>query len=502
MPDSLKEGELLAAVDLGSNSFHMVVARYLLGQLRVVDRLRETVRMANGLDDAGSVSNDAIARALDCLSRLGQRVRCLPENRVRVIATHTVRQLRYPQSFLIPAETALGHRIEVVSGREEARLIYLGVAQGHPTSNGRRRLVMDIGGGSTEFIIGRGDSPLKRESLQMGCIASTRRFFASGKLSRKRWKDALTEVSAEFQQFASAYRATGWQETLGSSGSIKTIGEILTEMKLSRGAITAPALGSLRDRLLEFSNIDAIRLPGLSEDRRPIITGAILVLEAAFNELGIVRMQVAQTAMREGILVDMLGRVSNRDPRDASIAALASRYDVDRAQADRVEHTMLALFDQVAERCGLATEDRDQLVWASRVHEIGLTIAHSQHHRHGAYLLRHSDIAGFSTQDQQILATLVRCQRREISRSAISAIPERAARSTLHSVILLRLAVLLHRGRDPGPLPEMKLDIDGDSVRLAFPARWLDGRPLTRSDLATERDYLASYGLQLHIERL
>ncbi|MCK7592591.1 exopolyphosphatase [Pseudomarimonas salicorniae] len=500
MGDALKEGELFAAVDLGSNSFHMVVARHLLGQLRTVDRLRETVRMANGLDAEGGLTGEAMARALDCLSRLGQRVRTLPDNRVRVIATNTVRQLRNPQGFLVPAETALGHRIEVVSGREEARLIYLGVAHGHPTAPRKRRLVMDIGGGSTEFIIGMGDLPIERESLQMGCIASTRRFFAHGKLSKKRWKEALTEVSAEFQQFAAAYRSTGWQETFGSSGSIKAIGEILTEMKLSRGVITEPALKKLRDTLLEFDGVDDIRLPGLSEDRRPIIAGAILVLEAAFNELGIQRMQVAQTAMREGILIDMLGRASDRDPRDASIAALAKRYDVDLAQAQRVEQTVLALFEQVAERCGLGEEERDQLVWAARVHELGLSIAHSQYHRHGAYLLRHSDIAGFSTQDQQILATLVRCHRREISRNAISAIPERDAQSTLQSLVLLRLAVLLHRSHDPSPPPAMELAIDGGSVRLTLPAGWLDAHPLTRSDLDAEREYLAPFGLLLHIE--
>jgi exopolyphosphatase/guanosine-5'-triphosphate,3'-diphosphate pyrophosphatase len=499
MPDSLKEGELLAAVDLGSNSFHMVVARQLLGQLRVVDRLRETVRLANGLDPEGGLSGEAVGRALDCLSRLGQRVRTLPKNRVRAVATNTVRQLRHPQGFLVPAETALGHRIDVVSGREEARLIYLGVAHGHPTGMRRRRLVMDIGGGSTEFIIGQGDAPLERESLQMGCIASTRRFFCHGKLGRKRWSAALTEVSAEFQQFAAAYRATGWQETLGSSGSIKAIGEMLSAMKLSRGVITEPALKKLRDALLEFDHIDAIRLPGLSEDRRPIIAGAILVLEAAFNELGIQRMQVAQTAMREGILIDMLGRASDRDPRDASIAALAQRYDIDQVQAARVEETVGILFHQVAAHCNLGEQEHDLLAWAARVHEIGLSIAHSQYHRHSAYLLRHSDIAGFSEQDQQILATLVRCHRREISRSALSSVPERSATSTLHCLVLLRLAVLLHRSHDPLALPALALQIDAGNVHLALPDGWLDAHPLTRSDLDAERDYLAPFGLLLQI---
>ena len=229
----LQDGDLLAAVDLGSNSFHMVVARYVLGQLRIVDRLRETVRLAEGLDVRGGLLPEVRQRALECLERFGQRLRDVPPQRVRAIATHTVRKLALPQAFLLPAETALGHAIEVVSGREEARLVYLGVAHAQPPKPGELRLVIDIGGGSTECIIGAGFEAIERESLQAGCIASTRRFFGDGKLSKKRWKEALTEVTAEFQQFANLYRALGWQEALGSSGTNKAIGEICAALKLT-----------------------------------------------------------------------------------------------------------------------------------------------------------------------------------------------------------------------------------------------------------------------------
>src|SRR4249919_3095594 len=232
----LQDEDLLAAVDLGSNSFHMVVARYVLGQLRIVDRIKENVRLAEGLDGQGGLSDAAMTRALDCLSRFGQRLSTIPAPHIRAIATNTVRALRFPQTFLLPAEAALGHAIEVVSGREEARLIYLGVAHGNPPRS-RHRLVMDIGGGSTEFIVGEGFEPLERESLQMGCIATTRRFFADGKLSRKRWKEAQTEISAEFQQFAATYRGHGWQEVFGSSGTIKAIADIAQKMKLTKGSV-------------------------------------------------------------------------------------------------------------------------------------------------------------------------------------------------------------------------------------------------------------------------
>lgn len=501
MVDRLQEGDLLAAVDLGSNSFHLVVARYVLGQLRVVDRLKETVRMANGLDGKGGLSKDVLQRSLDALARLGQRVRTLPPQRVRCIATNTVRQLKNPQSFLVPGETALGHSIEVVSGREEARLIYLGVAHGNPPGR-KRRLVMDIGGGSTEFIIGQGFNALERESLQMGCIASTRRFFANGKLSPKRWRQALTEVSAEFQQFSTAYLARGWQETLGSSGTIKAVGEVLAAMKLTRGSITPAALAELRDQMLKASSIDDIKLPGLNDERRPVIAGGVLVLEAAFNELRLSRMQVAETAMREGVLYDMLGRVTNQDPRDASVAALAERYGVDREQADRVEQTALALFDQVARRWMLSDEDRLMLGWACRIHELGLSIAHSQYHVHGAYLVRHSDIAGFSTTDQELLSSLVRCQRRSMPSGVLATLRERNADSTIKGIFLLRLAVLMHRSHDPLSLPDLQLQGSPPSLRLDMPKKWLDQHPLTRNDIEAEQAYLAEIGVELAIQPL
>lgn len=496
---ALPDGELMAAVDIGSNSFHMVVARSVLGQLRVVDRLRETVRMASGLQANGDLDKAARQRALDCLSRFGERLRTLPPQRVRAIATNTVRQLRNPQAFLVPAETALGHPIEIVSGREEARLIYLGVAEGLPPK-ASRRLVIDIGGGSTEFIIGQGFDTLERESLQMGCIATTRRFFSDGKLGRKRWKEGLTEISAEFQQFASTYRELGWEETIGSSGTIKAIGEMAATSKQARGVITEAGLQRICERVLGFDTIDDISLPGLSGERRPVIVGGLLILAACFAELGIKRMQVCETAMREGVLYDMLGRAQQRDPRDASIAAMMKRYGVDRDHATRVEATALALFDQVSGEWQLDSEDRLLLARAARVHEIGLAIAHSQHHQHGAYLIEHSDIAGFSRQEQQQLAALVRCQRRSIPAGVLNALPERSVLSTLRCIVLLRLAIALHRSHDRNPLPPFGAQASDSGLQLTMPRAWLDGHALTRADLDTERDALDAVSIALTVD--
>jgi exopolyphosphatase/guanosine-5'-triphosphate,3'-diphosphate pyrophosphatase len=495
----LQDGDLLAAIDLGSNSFHMVVARYVLGQLRTVDRIREMVRLAEGLDGNGGLAPEVRQRALECLSRFGQRLRDIPPQRVRAVATNTVRALAAPQTFLMPAETALGHAIEIVSGREEARLIYLGVAHAQPPKPDQLRLVIDIGGGSTECIIGSSFEALERESLQLGCVASTRRFFGDGKLTRKRWKDALTEVSAQFQQFSGIYRHLGWDEALGSSGTIKAIGDVCASMKLTKGAITAEALPQVRDRLLQARTLDAIDLPGLSDERRPIIAGGLLVLEAAFDALALQRMAVSRAALREGVLHDMLGRGGADDPRDMSIAALMQRYGIDVAQAARVEATAMQLFDRVAYDWRLEPDDRLLLAWAARVHELGLAIAHSQYQVHGAYVLAHSDIAGFSQQEQRVLASLVRTHRRGIGKSTFDAIPDRLLLATRRKAALLRLAVLLHRSHEDIALPDLRLLADGKRLSLQVPRRWLDARPLLHADLAAEPAALAALGIDFSI---
>ncbi|HEY4555282.1 MAG TPA: Ppx/GppA phosphatase family protein [Lysobacter sp.] len=496
----LEDGDLLAAVDLGSNSFHMVVARYLLGQLRVVDRLRDTVRLAEGLDARGGLDVRVRDRALECLARFGERVRDIPPQRVRAIATHTVRRLAVPQAFLLPAESALGHPIEIVSGREEARLIYLGIAHAQPPKAGDLRLVLDIGGGSTECIVGSGFDAIERESVQVGCVASTRRFFGDGRLSKSRWRDALAEVTLQFQQFSTGYRALGWSEELGASGTIKAIGKICAEMKLTKGAVTAEALPVLRDRLLQAGHIDDIELPGLSDERRAVITGGVLILEAAFDALGLKRVQVSKAAMREGVLYDMLGRGGEHDPRDAAVEALVQRYGIDRAQAARVESTALRLFDQVAPQWSLDADDRFMLVRAARLHELGLAIAHSQYHVHGAYVIEHSDIAGFSQQQQRFLGALVRTHRRNIPKSAFDALPDRLLDSVKRLAVLLRLAVVLHRAHEVDPVPHLEAHADGRRLTMRLAGRWLDARPLLRADLDCEPPIAAGLGIELRIE--
>ena len=495
----MQNGTLLAAVDLGSNSFRLEIGRFDHGQIHRTEYLKETVRQGNGLDAERNLTPEAMQRGWDCLARFGERLAGFRRTQVRAVATQTLREARNRDLFLARASEALGFPIDVISGREEARLIYLGVAHAQPPKPAQRRLVIDIGGGSTECIIGSGFDAIERESLQIGCVASTRRFFPNGKLSKKRWKEALTEIEAEFQQFAGLYRALGWQEAIGSSGTNKAIGEICAAMKLTKGAVTAEALPVVRDRLLSADRIDAIDLPGLSEDRRPIIAGGVLVLEAAFETLGLKRMLVSKAAMREGVLYDMLGRGGADDPRDGSIDALVQRYGIDRAQAARVEDTAMRLFDQVAERWNLGDDERRMLVWAARVHELGLAIAHSQYHVHGAYVLEHSDISGFTRQEQLFLAALVRNHRRNISNKLLEALPDRLLQPARRCTALLRLAVLLHRSHEAESIPRLELRAANGTLAIALSPAWLDERPLLHSDLAHEPEGMAGLGIALQV---
>ena len=495
------DGELIAAVDIGSNSFHCVVARYEHRGLRQIDRLRDSVRLALGLRADGTLDPARRQLALECLARFGQRLRAIPSARVHAVATNTVRQLANPQAFLLPAETALGHPIEVVSGREEARLIYLGVAHGLPRSS-QRRLVVDIGGGSTEFIIGQGFEALETESLQAGCVASTLRFFGDGRYTAARWQQARTAIALELQQFASVYRARGWGEAIGSSGTARAIGAIVQANGWCENGISAASLAHLREAILAAGCVEQLRLAGLGEDRVQLIAGGAVILEAIFSTFSIDQMAVCETAMREGLLYDLLGPAMHGDPRAESIAALATRYAVDRSQAARVRHAALALFDQVSTAWQMGAIERDLLGWAADIHEIGLAIAHSLHHVHGAYIVANSDLAGFGRQSQQALAAMLRSHRRKPDRASFEALPERLREPVRRLTALLRLAALLERARSTEPLPPLRLTAEDRKLHLQLPTQWLAQHPLTGADLVQERDQMKRLELVLDVAAL
>ncbi len=489
--------DLLAAVDLGSNSFHMIVARRVGAELQVIDRLREPVRLAAGFDDQGRLQRDATARALQCLQRFGQRLRDADPAFVRAVGTQTLRKARHSAGFLDRARDALGFDIEIVSGREEARLVYLGVA--HAVADvGGRRLVVDIGGASTECILGDGFEPILADSLSMGCVSWSERFFRDGTIDRPRMREARLRASQKLEPIARNYRTQGWSAAFGSSGTIRAIEAILVAAGWSSGGITLDGLRRLR-RAMYGQTIDKLQLPGLELDRSAVLPGGVAILTAIFEALGLERLDPAAAALREGLLWDMLGRIDHEDVRDRTIRRMRGRFVVDVDHAARVEAIALDLLAQVAPALRLSGEfPRTLLSWAAQLHEVGLAVAWSNHHVHGAYLVEHSDMPGFSREDQRILATMIRNHRRKIDPSAFERVPTpRNRRMVRDLTILLRVAVRLCRSRTPVPLPPLTARGGAKRLELRFPTAWLEQNPLTAADLATEAERLLRIGWQL-----
>jgi exopolyphosphatase / guanosine-5'-triphosphate,3'-diphosphate pyrophosphatase len=491
--------DVLAAVDLGSNSFHMVVARYTHGQLVILDRLREMVRLGAGLEGDGRLNKEVAARAIACLERFGQRLRDMRPDSVRVVGTNALRRARRKESFVERAREALGHPIEIVSGIEEARLIYSGVAHTSPAGPGRR-LVCDIGGGSTEIIIGEGLQPLEMESLQMGCVRISEEFFADGRLSQKRMERARVAARQAIEPYQAAFRRRGWDEAVGSSGTVRAIGDCIRELDPSSKDIGADGLERVIHELSEIEHIRDLKLNTLTDDRKLSFAGGVAILSEVFEQLGIESMKVADGAMREGLLYDLLGRYTDEDARERTVRSMQERYHVDATQAERVEATAVKFLEQVEQSWPLADPANELILrWAARLHEIGLDVAHSGYHRHGAYLLANADMAGFPREEQQLLAIMVGSHRRKPAiEEADELMPpwdQRAPAMTL----LLRLAVLLNRGRSSVALPDIRLAARADSLEIRFPPGWLDEHPLTVADLQAEIENLKTVGFRLRV---
>lgn len=492
------EDGLLAAVDLGSNSFHLAVARLDHGQLRLLTALSEKVQLAAGLDDRDRLTEEAQERALACLARFAQHLQGVEPQHLRVVGTNALRVARNARAFAAKAARILNHPVEIIAGREEARLIYVGVSQ---TLAGQgRRLVVDIGGGSTEFIIGERHEALATESLHMGCVTYTTRFFADGALSAKALEKAVTAARREVLGIKAAYQELGWTLAVGSSGTIKAVRLVQQQMGLASadGRITRAGLLEIQKQLLRLSHVRDIELPGLKDDRKALLPAGLAILLGVFEELGLDSMDYSDGALREGVLHDMLGRFRHDDVREHSVQAMLARYRVDEAQARRVADTAAQLLAQVADLT-LNEDDADLLRWAALLHEVGTAISHSSFHKHGAYILRHSDMPGFSRQVQESLALLVGSHRRKIKAEQYHEIMEAGGLTLLRLVALLRLAVALHHSRSREALPDVRLEIDALALRLQFPRGWLAAHPLTQEDLAGEKEVFEAVGLGLSV---
>jgi exopolyphosphatase/guanosine-5'-triphosphate,3'-diphosphate pyrophosphatase len=488
----------VAAVDLGSNSFHMIICSLIDGKLQTVDRLKEMVRLASGLDKRNYLDEVTQQRALACLERFGQRIRHFPPESVRIVGTSTLRTAKNATQFLEKAELALNHPIHIIAGIEEARLIYQGVANSL-SSQANLRLVMDIGGGSTEYIIGSGDNALDKESLPMGCVTISNLFFKKGKLSKSAFNEAVLFAQRRLGPFQQNFKRQNWDEAIGASGSLKAIDKVLLAKNWSNNGITREGLEHLVQHILMCSDINQLNLPDLDAERLPVFVGGVAIVYATFKSLGITQMTVSDGALREGLIHDLLGRIYDHDIRSATVHSIAERYHVDIPHSLRIKNVLDYLLNSVpANYVQIDFEEAQQFLhWAAELHELGRDIAHNQYNKHSAYVIENGDFAGFSRQDQMVLAAIVRAHRRKLSLKTFTDLPAPWNDDAFKLALLLRLAVLLHRGRQDYELPRFKFVFDKSKIKVSFPKGWLKTVPLTHADLLHEAEQLKTAGLKL-----
>ena len=478
----MNEFSTIAAVDLGSNSFRLQVARVEDDHVYPLDSLKETVRLAAGLNDDKSLSDDAQERALISLKRFGERLRGMPADSVRAVGTNTLRVAKNSDGFLRKAQRALGFPIEVVAGHEEARLIYLGVAHGLPLRRDRR-LVVDIGGGSTECIIGRGFQPIRVESLYMGCVGFSNRYFGDGKLTAKAFKDAEIAAATELATIVHDFTPDEWKDAIGSSGTARAIAEVLEAAGPNNHGITPKGMAWIKDKLLTAGDVRKLDLLGLRDDRKPVFAGGFAIMSAVFRQLRIEAMHTTESGLRHGVLWDMLGRIQHRDVRETTVKQFMRRYHVDHQQATRVEKLSTSLFKQLSMHHPDPEHVFQELAWAARLHEVGLSIAYPSFHKHSAYILGNADMPGFSKMEQANLARLTLGCRGSLTKLA----PLIEHWEQWLPVLTLRLAVLLHRGRMSTRLGEVRLDYSGKEFILGIDTAWLERNPLTAAAVAAVR---------------
>jgi exopolyphosphatase/guanosine-5'-triphosphate,3'-diphosphate pyrophosphatase len=492
--------EQIAAVDLGSNSFRLQIGRVVDDQIYPLDTLKESVRLASGLTREKLLDDVAQQRALQTLQRFGERLRGFQPDAVRVVATNTLRVAKNAKAFIPQAEAALGFPVEIIAGREEARLIYIGAAHTLPPA-AYQRLVVDIGGGSTEFIIGKKFEPMFMESLFMGCVSYSLRFFPDGKVDKKRFHDAEVSAAREVQTIAQGYRRAGWSEAVASSGTARAIADLLECNGLNPdgiSGITAAGLAKLRTLLIRAGSAEALKLAGIPPDRIPVLPGGIAIMSALVAELDIERMIYSEGALRLGVLYDLLGRFHHHDMRDATVQQFMRRYQVDARQAERVEATALELLGQLI-RVDLPEHESDVrfLRWAIALHEIGISIAHGGFHKHGAYIVSYADMPGFSKKDQERLAFLLLGQRGKLEKLPLTP----ALDPLWRLVFCLRLSALLHRSRDDHPLPVFIVKQLNPGFQIDLPADWLPANPLSAAALYDEAGNWQRVGSALRIKR-
>ena len=493
--ESLPEGSQLAAIDLGSNSFHLIIAKIEHGEMRPVEVLAEKVQLGAGLEN-GHLSQEAIDRGLDCLSRFAQLLESVEPERVRAVGTNALRMAKNRWDFTRPARRILGTKVDVIYGREEARLVYLGVAHSL-ADDAQSRLVIDIGGGSTECIIGERFEPQRLESLQMGCVSFGKASFPEGRISSDNYRNAYDRARVQAFRIRHKFNSSHWEECVGSSGTLQAIETILTLNGWGEGGIDRRGLAKLEKNLLKFDAMEDIRLEGLVAQRRSVILPGVAITSALFDVLGIEHMRTSKGALREGVIYDLMGRLSHEDVRERTVNAMMQRYTVDTDTADIVERRARTFFTATRMSWQLTVNDWELLHWAARTHEIGMAISHKHFNRHSAYLLRNADLPGFSQEEQELLAILALGQRGKPGATLFAEIAESDQSRVQYLLCIMRLAACFKYVEKLEQLPEFSILASEHALTLEFPDGWLEEHPLTAWELAEEQVALAKIGIEL-----
>ena len=495
---SATDSPYFAAIDLGSNSFHMLIVKYNDGALEVVDRVKDMVQIARGLKRDNRLSPAAQGRALHCLSCFQERIREIPPRQIRAVGTKALRSAENSHEFIHKAEAALGHPIDIISGYEEARLVYLGVSHDISRDKGRP-LIMDIGGGSTEFIIGDGIQPVLMESLSIGCVVYSDNHFTDSDgnpvaaITEQMIREAYYATCLELELISRRYRRHGWDIAVGSSGTMRAVAELMPTDTLA-GVITREGLNQLVDTIKINGSLP--KADNVSSERHSVLPAGIIILTAIFDQLHLDEIHVVNATLKEGLIYDTLGRFTAKDMRDQTVDKLIEQYQIDREQADRVATTLRSFVNSLEIPDIDGVNVRQILHWAALLHEIGLSISHSGYHKHGAYLIRHSDLAGFTRFEQELLALFVDNHRRKIRTEGLQIVDTDTMHSVAVLIACLRLAVLLHHRRDDDfELP--RLQPRNETITLQFSPGWLDDHPLTQRNLVKEQRYLKRLNLQL-----
>lgn len=497
----VRDNSKVAALDMGSNSFHLVVARIVAGSVQILHRVKQKVRLGDGLGDDGVLSEEAIKRGLDTLSVIAESLQGFEPEHVRVVATHTLRKASNAKEFLKAAKKVFPFPIDIISGAEEARLIYQGVA--HTNHQHGQRLVVDIGGGSTEFIIGEDFDTKILRSLQMGCVSYTNRFFKQGELKPKTFDKAITCARQELEMIDKQYQKIGWQTCIGTSGTIKVIIELAAQLDSTNreNQVSLSDLYTLKDLCCAAGNSRDLKLQGLTEDRQPVLAAGLAILIGIFKSLKIEQMEFSPAALREGVLYEMEDHLQHLDIRERSAESLATRYDVDVEHAKRVLTTTMNLYQQVKKSWEIGSAElKNLLAWSALLHEVGLQINTRGIQRHSGYILQNIELPGFGQEQQNLLATLARFHRKKIKLVEIPEFTILAQEQVYRLISLLRLSVLLNIKRQDDILPEISLKAKGSELSIQFPKGWLEQKPVFSADIEGESDYIQELGLSLSYE--